>query len=314
MFRRELLKHAAGILFGKHAGPIFADGYHRLAKRPFEEAPTGDILHQMQQIAKNLETIRLGVSVVYDYIFDEFMNDTACPLPTVPKRNHPAWPYLHCLGHCFAVAVLTDLSPAERREWSVWMGLQDELTQAYWAEFYRKNLYPLLVQHCRQEYPDDERQAAIELSTAMSFLFGTERQRARAAAKVKLRKHESYKRLSGIHAAMAPLIDACESAWQRSDLHDNAIGREGGLLCPRSLSTGDKLTWCIKWCNDNKIFRDTPEGPDTDRPWGPFHPINPGPVPNRMDVCFGFKLIPANAFGRHPLYRAPTKLIGIGEA
>jgi hypothetical protein len=33
-----------------------------------------------------------------------------------------------------------------------------------------------------------------------------------------------------------------------------------------------------------------------------------------MDVCFGLKFIPANAFGRHPLYRAPTKLIGIGEA
>jgi len=193
-------------------------------------------------------------------------------------------------------------------------GLQDELTQAFWAEFYRKKLYPLLVEHVRRENPDDERQAAIELSTAMSFLFGTARQRAQAAAKVKLRKHATFKRLTEIHTAMAPLIDACESAWQRSDLHDNAIGREGGLLCPKSYSTGDKLTWCINWCNEHKIFRDTPEGPDTDRPWGPFHPISPGPVPNRMDVVFGFRFIPAHAFGPHPLYRAPSKLVDIGEA
>jgi len=121
MLRRELLKQAAGMLLGKHLGPMLADGYYRLAKRPFDEAPTGDLLQQLQQIARNLETIRLGVSVVYEYIFQEFMYDTTYPLPTVPKRNHPAWPYLHCLGHCFAVAVLTELSPAERREWSVWM-------------------------------------------------------------------------------------------------------------------------------------------------------------------------------------------------
>lgn len=313
MLRRDMLKHAAGLLFGKHLGPMLVDCYDPLAKRPFEKAPSGDLLHKMQQIAKNIETIRLGVGVIYEYILHEYMYDTAEPLPTNPKRNHPSWPYLHCLGHCFATAVLTDLSPAERREWSVWMGLQDELTQAYWAEFFRKQVYPLMVAQIKRENADDDRQAAIELSTAMSFIFGTHRQRVQATAKVKLRKPESHKILSGVRAIMYPLIDACESAWQRSDLHDNAIGREGGLLCPQRLSMPDKAAWCIKWCNDHKIFRDTPEGPDTERPWGPFHPISPGPVPNWADVYFGIKMIPAGAVPRHPLYSEPTQLIGINE-
>lgn len=314
MLRRDVLKQAAGFLFGKHLGPFFVESYGRFAKRPFEKAPSGDFLHQLQQVMKTIETIRLGIGVVYEHLFQEFMYDTAAPLPTVPKRTHPAWPYLHCLGHCFAVTVLTDLSPAERREWSIWMGLQDELTQAYWAEFYRKSVHPLLVNRIRQENPEDDNQAAIELSTSLCFLFGTQRQKAQATAKVKLRKPESYQMLSEVRVLIAPLVDACESAWQRSDLHDNAIGREGGLLCPAGLSTADKFAWCEKWCNQHNIFRDTPEGPETERPWGPFHPVSPGVAANWIDVFFGIKCLPADAAGPHPLYCAPSVLLEFGQA
>jgi hypothetical protein len=84
--------------------------------------------------------------------------------------------------------------------------------------------------------------------------------------------------------------------------------------CPAGLSLGDKVTWCIKWCNDHKIFRDTCVGPDTERPWGPFHPITPGPVLNWLDVIFGIKFIPAGAADPHCLYCAPSALVGIEEA
>jgi hypothetical protein len=313
MLRRDVLKQAAGLLFGKQFGPLSVDCYGWLAKRPFERVPTGSFLQQLQQVVKNIETVRLAVGVIYDYLIQEFMYDTAAPLPTIPKRNHPSWPYLHCLGHCFATAVLTDLSPAERREWSVWMGLQDELTQTYWAEFFRKTVHPLMVRQIRLEHPADDRQAAIELGTSMMFIFGTRRQKMQALTKIKLWKPEAYKVLSDVRSVVAPLVDACESAWQRSDLLDNAIGREGGLLCPKNLSIGDKVTWCMKWCHDHNIFRDTPEGPDTDRPWGPFHPINPGPVPSWLDVVFGIKFIPAEAAHPHRLYCEPSALMGIEE-
>jgi hypothetical protein len=74
-----------------------------------------------------------------------------------------------------------------------------------------------------------------------------------------------------------PLIDACESAWQKSDEADNATGRKIGLACPTDFSDENRYAWCERMVRRHGIFQNTPEGPDTDRPWGPFHPRHPGP-------------------------------------
>ncbi|MBI3860411.1 MAG: hypothetical protein HY290_00795 [Planctomycetia bacterium] len=192
------------------------------------------------------------------------------------ERPCPGWPYIHCLCHCYAVASM-DAPDDERIAWSCWGGLQDELFQTGWAQYYRGTIHPLIIAsiHRRHESLKD---AEAEYDTVMKFIWGDEGERSKAGTKCRLaRGRRKYQELVDARHELHLLIDACESAWQRSDERDNALGRKGGLLCPRGLDDEARLAWCRRWCESQGMRPDTPEGPGTDREWGPFHPLHPGP-------------------------------------
>ena len=75
---------------------------------------------------------------------------------------------------------------------------------------------------------------------------------------------------------------ASASAMQQSDFWDNALGREiggGRFYDPRN---------CFQDCKARMGGAvQHPEGPGTARPFGPFHPDNPGPGPT-LNELLGF--------------------------
>jgi hypothetical protein len=193
------------------------------------------------------------------------------------EKPRPSWPYLHCLCHCYAVASM-DAPDAERIAWSRWGGRQDELTQTYWAQFYRGTVHPAVVATIRNSH-SSLKDAEAEYDTFMKFVWGDDQEKAKASAKCRLtRGRRQYQELVDIRSHLHLLIDACESAWQRSDEQDNALGLQGGLKCPQGLDDQERFAWCRRWCEEHGMHRDTPEGPGTGREWGPFHPLHPGPA------------------------------------
>jgi hypothetical protein len=192
------------------------------------------------------------------------------------EKPRPSWPYVHCLCHCYAVASM-DAPDEERIVWSRWGGKNDEVGQTYWAQFYRGKIHPVIVQTIRQSH-STVKDAEAEYDTVMKYIWGDDNERAKAAAKCKLaRGGRKFRELANVRSHLHLLIDACESAWQRSDEEDNALGLQGGLQCPKELDDRERFAWCRRWCESHGVRPDTPEGPGTDREWGPFHPLHPGP-------------------------------------
>ena len=74
-----------------------------------------------------------------------------------------------------------------------------------------------------------------------------------------------------------------QSAFQQSDFYDNQLGRSLGATKPKS---------CYDACKKAMGGIRHPEGPGTSRPFGPFHPTAPGPMPTFGDV-FG-NVMPPN--------------------
>lgn len=183
------------------------------------------------------------------------------------------WPYLHVLCHAFAVASMRvgGASDTEAIAWSEHGGIQDELVQQYWAQWYRKEIHPRI----RERLADDD-----EFDTAMAYVWGSSKERRGAEKKCRISKGKSrWIELKMLRTNLHLLIDACESAWQRSDEIDNATGRRIGLACRTDEQFTDdriRLSWCKRMVRLHGIFPDTPEGPDTERPFGPFHPLHSG--------------------------------------
>ncbi len=80
------------------------------------------------------------------------------------------------------------------------------------------------------------------------------------------------KRLAGrANKKWADKIESeCQSAYQRSDYFDNALGRKCG-------ATDEKCSICCEKKMRGKTRDKLPEGPGTSRPFGPHHPRRPGP-------------------------------------
>jgi hypothetical protein len=247
--RRELLAAIGGQFIGGHAAKVFAPILDYMGS-----APSWNI-----NIA--LQGLRYGYGQALEMLTQE--------------GPRPAWPYVHCLCHCYAVASM-DAPDADRSAWSRFGGLQDELMQTYWAQFYRGTIHPFVVAEILRTN-SSMKDAESEYDTYMKFVWGDENEKAKAAVKCRLaRGRNKYLELANVRRQLHLLIDACESAWQRSDEHDNALGLKGGLLCPRELDDQKRLAWCRRWCEDHGLRADCPEGPGTDREWGPYHPLHPG--------------------------------------
>jgi hypothetical protein len=248
--RRELLARIGGHFIGAHAASLAAPVIDFLGNAP------------NRNVNAALQGLRYGYGQALTMLLQE--------------GPRPGWPYLHCLCHCYAVASMN--APDEDRiAWSRFGGRQDELMQVYWAQFYRGTIHPFIVENLLRTN-DTLKEAESEYDTAMKFVWGDEAERAKASVKCRLaRGRNRFQQLADLRHQLHPLIDACESAWQRSDERDNALGLKGGLACPRRLDDQTRLAWCRRWCEDHDIRPDTPEGPGTDREWGPFHPLHPGP-------------------------------------
>jgi hypothetical protein len=188
-------------------------------------------------------------------------------------RPAPGWPYLHALCHAFAVASMRagGATAAAATAWSEWGGVQDEIFQTYWANFYRREIHPRILRECTDD---------AERDTVLAYLWGTPHERRGAEKKCRISRGKSrWVEMRELRKNILPLIDAAESAWQKSDETDNAIGRRIGLYYKPGPNDSDefRLAWCKRFVRYHGIFPDTPEGPDTARPWGPFHPRHPGP-------------------------------------
>lgn len=248
--RRELIAKIGGHFLGVHAATVASPVLDFMSSAPTWNVNTA------------LEGLYYGYGQALELLTAEG-----------PK---PAWPYVHCLCHCYAVASM-DAPDNERIAWSRFGGRNDELMQTYWAQFYRGTIHPFIVSEILRTN-STVKDAESEYDTFMKFVWGDEPERSKASAKCRLaRGRGKYLELANVRRQLHLLIDACESAWQRSDERDNALGLEGGLLCPRGLSDEQRLAWCRRWCEDHGVCRDCPEGPGTDREWGPFHPLHPGP-------------------------------------
>lgn len=233
------------------------------------------------------------------------------PLPTQPVRTHTAWPHLHCLCHCTASAAIED----DREQLSMHGGIADELYQALSANMFPTVLYPMiyldLAANNGRTGEEGVKENESDMVVIMNYLFGDPVLRKRSLFLAGIRNRESRGRLKILRDMMYPLIDALESAWQRSDFLDNAIGRKGGCQCPKGLSPAERVKWCRKWCTGNGIPTNTPEGPETPRPWGPYHPLDPGAVPTLHETMYGdLKPLEDPEMSRpHPLYAPLAELV-----
>lgn len=72
---------------------------------------------------------------------------------------------------------------------------------------------------------------------------------------------------------------AAQSAMQKSDFWDNALGRK---LAKRNQR--NPRDFCFGECLAETETPFVKEGPGTKRPYGPYHPTTPGPTPSLLDV------------------------------
>lgn len=272
----------------------------------------GFYLRRIQEVANYVRGVSRGLYSGWGLALHELTRETVdYPLPTEPVRTHASWPHLHCLCHCAATADIED----ERQNMSIQGGVGDELYQALSANLFPTMVYPMIyLDIAAKNGRNDEdgiRENERDMIVIMNYLFGDETLRKRAMFLSGLRDPSSRQGLKNLRNVMYSLIDALESAWQRSDFLDNAVGRKGGCQCPKELSPRERVKWCRKWCTQQSIPTDAAEGPDTPRPWGPYHPIDPGPVPTLHETIYGeFKTAEeSDAKKLHPLYAPLAELV-----
>lgn len=247
MNRRQFFSTAGKYLIGTHAAAIAAP-----VADFFLDAPSWDFATALRGLV--------------------FGHGQAVAELLAGERN-AGWPYLHALCHAFAVASMRagGASDAAAIAWSEYGGLQDELFQQRWAQYYRRIVHPRIC----IAVPDQDEQ-----DTVFAYVWGTPNERGGAEKKCRIKKgRTAWHSLRDLRVHLHPLIDACESAWQESDKADNAVGRRVGLHYKPGPNDCDefRLAWCKRFIRYHKISPDTPEGPGTPRPWGPFHPRYPGP-------------------------------------
>lgn len=273
MTRRDFLRHTASLVLGSRLAGALDQIHFALATNPLTGV-SGDLPQQVWQATKNIESMTLGINHGYLWAVSQMSNPLDLPLPTTPKRSHPAWPWLHCVAHCNAVAAASDKQNAV--DLSKAAGDWDEAFQADVANKFRRLIYPLFVRNIRDNCAtmDD---AQRELGVTHRFLFGTDREIERAEKLIRvMRGRTRFGQLRDAKESCLPLIDATESAFQISDFRDNETGRRGGLKYTGSNDDNAVCRHCCEWCASRGIKSDTPEGPGTERPWGPFHVLWPG--------------------------------------
>lgn len=272
----------------------------------------GFYFRRMQEIMRYVRGVTQGLYSGWGLAIHELARDEVdYPLPTQPERTHASWPYLHCLCHCTAAAAIDH----NREEMSMHGGVGDELYQALSANLFPTMMYPMIyldvAARSGRTGIEGAEQTDSDMVVIMNYLFGDDTLRKRSLFMAGLRNRESRVRLKILRDMMYPLIDALESAWQRSDFLDNATGRQGGCQCPKDLPPAERVQWCRKWCQGKGIRTDTPEGPETDRPWGPYHPLDPGPIPTHHETIYGgLKPLKDAALAKpHPLYAPLAKVV-----
>ncbi len=270
----------------------------------------GDLLSRITTIADNARAMIRGFYYGHGLALHQLLEEDRVPMPTQPKRSHPAWPYIHCLCHCNGAANMG----RDGQRWSIWSGVQDELPQAFFANMFRTQVYPLIVADVASgRYTGKKSDSDIkrEVHVVMNYLFGDAKLRRQSIFLVALKNRASKERMVDLRRRVYPLIDACESAWQRADFVDNAMGRVGGCQCPKNLSSIEKLRWCSRWCTDRGVASDVAEGPGTGRPWGPYHPLYPGPIPTYHETIFGDMIPQVGSLlsQSHPLFDPVAKLV-----
>ena len=272
----------------------------------------GFYLRRIREVVSYVRGVSRGLYSGWGLALHELTREEVnYPLPTQPVRTHASWPHLHCLCHCTAAADIE----GDRETLSMQGGIGDELYQALSANLFPSVVYPMIYMDVAAHYGrNDEagvRENEKDMVLIMNYLFGEAPLRKRSLFLVGLRSRESRDGLKNLRVTMYALVDALESAWQRSDFLDNAVGREGGCRCPQDLSPVERVRWCRKWCTQKQIPTDTPEGPETPRPWGPYHPLYPGPVPTFHETLYG-DLQPVDDPDMqrpHPLYAPLPELV-----
>lgn len=234
----------------------------------FEEKDT--ILTRLTKVTDNAASIMRGIHSGYLTAAYELTN-SAEPTAAQPLRNHVGWPYLHCLCHCTTTADIGE-------KWSIWAGLNDEIVQTNVIDLFDTLIFPMIITDVKKR--PDPKQA---LGFVMRYLFGDPQTAQKSIILIGLSEgRKERERLEEAKQQLTPIIDAFESAWQASDFSDNTIGREGGCQCRSKglhKTNKNRFTFCKRYCADRGITSTTPEGPGTSRPWGPHHPLNPGPIP-----------------------------------
>ena len=246
----------------------------------------GTLLDRIDVTLRNAHKAFRGLYHGYGFAVQKILEESGGPLPTTPARSHAAWPYVHCVCHCSTVANLGDEDGVNISNIA---SVADEVNQTFFAQLFYDAVYPMTWGDLVEKYsgPDRFRFARRDMKYVMDYTFGDLRTRRRAFGLATLSDKKNRAELRDYRNLIYGLVDALESSWQKSDFHDNVLGREGGLKCPIKLSAKKKREWCGGWCTQNGVPHDAAEGPGTPRPWGPFHPLYPGPTPTLHDALYG---------------------------
>ncbi len=249
------------------------------------EQTNGTLLDRIDVVLRNANKAFKGVYHGYGLGIHQIIAESKGPLPTEPKRSHASWPHVHCVCHCNTVANLGE----EGEEISQIGGIADEVNQAFFSRLFYSTILPMVWQDQLSKYSGPARftDAQRDMKYLIQYAFGTERGREKALVLASAADKRNRDRLRDFRDLIYGLVDALESTWQKSDFHDNFIGREGGRQCPKGLTAAKKREWCGGWCTGHGVPSDAAEGHRTTRPWGPFHPLFPGPLPTMNDVLHG---------------------------
>ncbi|MEQ9408405.1 MAG: hypothetical protein RIK87_11790 [Fuerstiella sp.] len=284
-FLGKTLKFSVGLVGGTAAAVSAGDGVFEKLLTGVDQT-RGTLLERIDVVLRNANTAFRGIYHGYGLGIREILAGTDGPLPTMPERSHASWPHVHCVCHCNIVA---NLGPQEGTELSRFGAIADEVNQAYFSRLFYSSVLPIIWSDQLDKYDGAERvqNARRDMKYLLTYAFGRARAQRQAFVLASAVDRKNRRRLKDFKDLIFGLIDALESSWQQSDLYDNLIGRAGGLKCPRGLTTQKKREWCSGWCSNQGVATDTAEGYGTDRPWGPFHPLHPGPIPTVHDAVYG---------------------------
>ena len=215
----------------------------------------GTLLDRIDVTLRNANKAFRGLYHGYGFALQKILAESDGPLPTTPTRTHAAWPYVHCVCHCSTVA---NLGEDDGVNISNIASLADEVNQTFFAQLFYDAVYPMtwgdLVE--KDSGPDRFKKARRDMKYVMDYTFGDLKTRRRAFGLAAISDRKNRKELRDYRNLIYGLVDALESAWQQSDFHDNVLGREGGLKCPKGLTAKKKREWCSGWCTKT-VFHPT---------------------------------------------------------